>query len=493
MQLKKLVTATQVQGVEGTLDRDVTSIAYDSRMVRPGAIFFALPGTRTSGADYVEQAVERGAEVVVSEQEQIRSRATNLRVANARVAMADLAAAFYGNPSKKLKVAGVTGTNGKTTTTFLIKHLCDTALKRCGLIGTVRYEVGERVLPAARTTPESADVQDLLWQMGAAGCKTAAMEVSSHALVQERVRGVDFEVGVFTNLTQDHLDFHGSMDAYFDAKCRLFEQLAARSGKAGRGVVNLDDRFGSQLIQRFRGQIPWATYGQGIQADYRASNVRMDLQGTQFQLDAHGKSYLVRLPLIGMFNVYNALAAIAAAHGLGVEVRAAVQALANAPAVPGRMEPVPVKRQYRVFVDYAHTDDALANVLRTCRELKPARLIVVFGCGGNRDRGKRARMGAVAEQLADYAVVTSDNPRGEDPMEIISEIRSGMTLGRHEVVVDRREAICRAVALARPRDIVLIAGKGHEQTQEIQGVSIPFNDVSVARRAVEERTVELEA
>jgi UDP-N-acetylmuramoyl-L-alanyl-D-glutamate--2,6-diaminopimelate ligase len=367
------------------------------------------------------------------------------------------------------------------------------ALKRCGLIGTVRYEVGERILPASRTTPESTDLQELLWQMGAAGCKTAAMEVSSHALVQERVRGVDFEVGVFTNLTQDHLDFHGTMEEYFDAKCRLFEQMAARSGKTGRGVVNLDDRFGSQLISRFRGELQWTTFGQGLQADYRASKVRMDLQGTQFQLDAHGRSYLVRLPLIGMFNVYNALAAIAAAHGLGVEVRTAVQALSNAPAVPGRMEPIPVKRQYRVFVDYAHTDDALANVLRTCRELKPARVIVVFGCGGNRDRGKRARMGAVAEQLADYSVVTSDNPRGEDPMEIIEEIRSGMKLGRHEVVVDRREAIFRAVALAGPRDIILIAGKGHEQIQEINGVSIPFNDVSVARQAVEERTVELEA
>ena len=485
MKLETLISQTATVKVEGHLDRDITSLAYDSRRAKPGTLFFALKGEKADGAAFVDNAIAAGAEAIVTESANVKTRATNIIVTDARVAMADLAAAYYQHPARALKIAGVTGTNGKTTTAFLIKHICEAALLRCGLIGTVRYEVGDRILPAARTTPESLDVHDLLWQMRSAGCKAAAMEVSSHALMQARVRGVEFDAAVFTNLTQDHLDYHQTMEAYFEAKTRLFSGLLTQPKKKGKAVINLDDRYGAQLVQRFGKEIPIVTYGVGVHADFRASNVRIDFHGTSYQLDAGGRSYLVRLPLIGQFNVYNSLAALAAANVLGVDVRASVLALANASAVPGRLESVPAQRQFRMFVDYAHTDDALLNVIKTCRELNPGRLIVVFGCGGNRDKTKRPRMGAVVDQHADFAIVTSDNPRKEKPEDIIEDIKPGMRRGNYEVIVDRREAIFKAVAMAQPRDIILIAGKGHETYQEFADHTAPFDDVAVAREALE--------
>jgi UDP-N-acetylmuramoyl-L-alanyl-D-glutamate--2,6-diaminopimelate ligase len=489
MKLEALLNNVARISVDGPLDREITSIAYDSRRVKPGCVFVAMKGEKVDGSIFVDNAIAAGAEAVVTESGQPKGRATSVIVPNAREALADLAANFFQHPARHLKVAGVTGTNGKTTTAFLLKHVCESVLLRCGLLGTVRYEVGERILPAARTTPESLDVQDLLWQMRSAGCKAVAMEVSSHALVQARVRGIEFDAAIFTNLTQDHLDFHQTMEAYFEAKSRLFSGLATQK-KKGKAVINLDDRFGGQLINRFKNEIPILTYGVGALADFRASNVRIDFNGTSYQLDALGRSYLVRLPLIGQFNVYNSLAAIAGASAMGVEVRAAVLSLANATAVPGRLEAVPAQRQFRVFVDYAHTDDALLNVVRTCRELNPARIIVVFGCGGNRDKTKRPRMGAVVDQHADYAIVTSDNPRKEDPLSIIEDIKPGMKRGRYEVIADRREAIFKAIAMAQPRDIILIAGKGHENYQEFADHTSPFDDVAVAREALEGKRVD---
>ena len=311
------------------------------------------------------------------------------------------------------------------------------------------------------------------------------MEVSSHALVQGRVRNVEFDAAVFTNLTQDHLDFHRTMDAYYEAKASLFTGLDLQRFKRGTAIVNLEDRYGAILHGRLLQMgVPLLSYGFGVRCDFRASAVRSDLHGTSFQLDAVGRSWLVRLPLIGNFNVMNALGAIAAAHVIGVDVRSAVQALADAPSVPGRLEAVPGKRSFRVFVDYAHTDDALRNVLRTLRELKPRRIVTVFGCGGNRDRGKRAPMGSVVEELSDWAIVTSDNPRDEDPEKIVADVVSGMSRNRYEVVLDRKEAIVRAVEMAGPRDIVLIAGKGHETTQEFRGKLEPFSDLAVATAAI---------
>jgi UDP-N-acetylmuramoyl-L-alanyl-D-glutamate--2,6-diaminopimelate ligase len=490
VKLEALLSHAAVIQVDGPRDIDIAAIAYDSRLVKPGALFVALKGEKVDGAVFIEKAIASGAVAIVSEMGAVKAGITHITVADARIALADLAAGFYQNPARALKIAGVTGTNGKTTTAFLIKHICEAALLRCGLLGTVRYEVGDRILPAARTTPESLDVQNLLWQMRSAGCKAVAMEVSSHALTQARVRGVEFDVAVFTNLTQDHLDYHKTMEAYFEAKSRLFSGLAQQTRKKGKAVINLDDRYGSMLAKRVAKEVPTITYGLGANSDFKASNVRIDFHGTSFQLDAAGRSYLVRLPLIGQFNVYNSLAALAATHAMGVEVRTGVLALANALAVPGRLEAVPAQRQFRVFVDYAHTDDALLNVIRTCRELNPGRLIVVFGCGGNRDKTKRPRMGAVVDQHADWAIVTSDNPRKEEPLAIIEDIKPGLKRGAYEVIPDRREAIFKAIGAAQPRDIILIAGKGHETYQEFADHTAPFDDVAVAREALEAKRID---
>ena len=490
MKLDALLHFVPTVKVAGPLTADISSICYDSRRVQPGSCFVALRGEKSDGALFIRDAIEKGATAVIAESEEPHSRATMIVVKNARLALADVAANFYQHPSKALKIAGVTGTNGKTTVTFLLKHICETALLRCGVIGTVRYEIGERILPATRTTPESLDLQDLLWQMRSAGCKAAAMEVSSHALDQARVRNVEFDTAIFTNLSQDHLDFHKTMEAYAEAKSRLFSGLTAQTKKA-KGIFNIDDRCGSQFALRFGREMPVIGYGCGVKADFRASNIRSDLNGTSYQLDANGRSYLVRLPMIGQFNVYNSLAAIAGAHVMGVEVRNAVLVLANAPAVPGRLQAVPGQRQFRVIVDYAHTDDALLNVVKTCRDLNPARLIVVFGCGGNRDRSKRPRMGAVVDSHADWAIVTSDNPRKEDPLAIIEDIKPGMARGNYEVIVNRDEAIFKAIAMAQPRDIVLIAGKGHETYQEFADHTVPFDDVAVASRAIEGKRIEM--
>ena len=495
MQLKALLSKISTVMTIGPVDREIASICYDSRRVQKNALFVALRGEKTDGNAFIETAIDRGAVAVLTDEEQPQRGATLIVVKNARQALADLAAEFYGRPSLGLKVAGITGTNGKTTTAFLLKHLCDAVQLRAGLIGTIRYEIGDRILPASRTTPESLDLQELLFQIRSAGCRAVAMEVSSHASAQGRVRDVEFDTMIFTNLTQDHLDFHQTMDAYYEAKVKLFTELPAQAHKKGKVVINQDDRWGQRLIARLGKDapgLPLITYGLNARADFRASAIKTDVSGTQYQLDAQGKTYLVRLPLIGSFNVYNSLAALAGAASIGVDLRTAVRALASAPSVPGRLEPVPVKRQFRVFVDYAHTDDALSNVMQTLRDLNPRRLLVVFGCGGDRDRAKRPLMAAAVERAADWAVVTSDNPRKENPEAIIEEIKSGFRGKNYETVVDRREAIFHAISIAEPGDIVLIAGKGHETSQEFADHTIPFDDLSIARTAVEAKPVEME-
>jgi UDP-N-acetylmuramoyl-L-alanyl-D-glutamate--2,6-diaminopimelate ligase len=491
MQLKTLTDAISIRQVVGPLDRKVESIAYDSRRVQRNGMFVALRGEKTDGHNFIRQAIEKGASVIVAERAEEHSRATFLVVESTRAALAGLATTFYRRPAEQLRIAGVTGTNGKTTTTFLIKHICERAGLLCGLIGTVRYEIGQRVLPATRTTPESLDLQELLAQIANAGCRAAAMEVSSHALAQDRTGEIEWDVAVFTNLTQDHLDFHGTMESYFEAKAKLFTQLAQQRKKNKPiAIVNIDDRYGERLIGKIGSQVSVVTFGMSPRADFRASNYRMEFGGTLYQLDAHGKSYLVRVPLIGRFNVANSMAALAAANALGVNLRDAVLSLAKSPQVPGRLEIVPAKRQFQVYVDYAHTPDALVNVIKTLRELNPRRLIVVFGCGGNRDRQKRPLMAQVVDRHADFAIVTSDNPRKEDPDAIIAEIEKGFRSDRYEKITDRAQAITRVIELAQPRDIVLIAGKGHEAYQEFADHTIPFDDIQVARRAIENHPVE---
>jgi len=487
----KLHALLQAAGLPpGLSEVEITSLCYDSRQAAPGSLFFALPGLKSNGAEFIAQAVANGAVAAVAATHVPGAGCPVIPAENPRAAMADVAAAFYGHPDRDLKCAAVTGTNGKTTTAFLIRHLLDAASLRCGLIGTVKYIVGSEEFPAPRTTPESADLMEMLAQMRATGGRAVALEASSHALVQDRVRGIAFDAAIFTNLTQDHLDYHGTMEAYLEAKALLFEAQAGQTTKKGRAIINADDRHGRQLIERFSKRLKVVTFGQGIAADFRASAIRFDAKGATFRLDAKKKSYLVRMPLIGLFNIYNALGALAAANACGVDLRDAVASLAKAPQVPGRLERVPAKRNFQVYVDYAHTDDALRNVLRTLRELNPARLITVFGCGGDRDRAKRPLMAIAAEELSDWSVLTSDNPRREDPEAILRDMEAGMRGARHETIADRRSAIQQAINLAQSGDIVLIAGKGHETYQECGDKKLPFDDVAEAADAISNKKVE---
>lgn len=490
--LSHLLDATEVLDTNADPLLRVESLSCDSRQVTPGALFFALRGVKAEGTEFVAQAAERGAISIVSDAASVACALPHIQVRYARAAMADMAAAFYEHPADEMKVMGVTGTNGKTTTAFLTKHILDADHRRCGLIGTIKYSIGGTDIDAPRTTPESLELQSLLRQMVDVGSKAVAMEVSSHALMQHRVRGIDFDAAVFTNLTQDHLDYHKTMDAYFEAKATLFENLGAQTKKKGRAIVNSDDRYGHRLEERFGKKLPIVTYGLGANANFRATSIKFDATGSTYQLTAKNRSYFVRSPLIGAFNIYNSLAALASAAAMGMELRAAVAAMATAPQVPGRLERVPAKRNFQVFVDYAHTDDALRNVIRTLRELNPARIITVFGCGGDRDRAKRPLMAAASDELSDWSIITSDNPRTEDPMAILADIRKGMKSTRFEEVPDRLNAIQRAVQLAGPGDIVLIAGKGHEKYQEFKMEKFPFDDVVVARRAIEGKQVEIE-
>jgi UDP-N-acetylmuramoyl-L-alanyl-D-glutamate--2,6-diaminopimelate ligase len=491
MQLSLLIKRLEGAMAHGLIDREINSICYDSRRASPGSLFVAVRGENSDGHSFINQAIEKGAIAVISEEPGLPGRIPIIVVKDSRKALARVAATFYHDPSRKLRMIGITGTNGKTTTAFLVKHILTRAGQSTGLIGTVQYEIGERLLPATRTTPESLDLQELLKQSVEAGCRNVVMEVSSHALSQGRADQIAFDAAGFTNLTQDHLDFHRGMKEYFEAKASLFSALSPKNEKQPVAVINSDDPYGQKLITRFGKTLTITTYGMGARADFRASDMKSGFGGTSYRLDASDKSYLVRLPLIGRFNIYNSLAAIALANSVGIDVRSAVQAMAKAPQIPGRLEAVSAKRQFQVFVDYAHTDDALLNVLKTCRDLNPNRLIVVFGCGGNRDKAKRPKMGSVADQYADYSIITSDNPRKEDPVAIIREIESGFKRKNYETIPDRKLAIVRAIGMAQSRDIVLIAGKGHEKYQEFSDNTIPFDDVEVASRALEERPVEL--
>lgn len=481
MNLETLLKRVAHTGVRGVLDRPVAGVVYDSRQVRPDYLFVAIEGEHKDGVAFVEDALRRGAGVVISPHGRFAIReATHVQVENARRALAEASDAFFGHPSGQMAVAGVTGTNGKTTTTFMIKDMLESAGKRPGLIGTVQYEVGGRVIPAARTTPESSDLQGLLDQMLKAGCQSVVMEVSSHALDQDRVHGVDFDVAVFTNLTRDHLDYHKTMDNYFAAKQKLFQMLGC--GKRGVAVINADDPRGVELIREAGRHAEVVTFGLNDGAAVKAEDVVFDGKGSAFRIRGPWGECEARVNLLGRFNVQNALAAYTAGRVLGLDDATVLKALAGRQAVPGRLEEISTGRGFRVFVDYAHTDDALANVLETLRPFTKGRLIVVFGCGGNRDHSKRALMGSVASRLADFCVLTSDNPRREDPRSILDEIRQGFGgSGRYEVVEDRAAAIGTGLSLARDGDVVLIAGKGHECTQEFANTIVPFDDRQVAR------------
>lgn len=457
---------------------EITSVTHDSRRVGPGALFVAIRGLSTDGNQFVEGALKKGALAVVSETAPMPG-VPWLKVPDAREALALFSAAVLGHPADALALVGVTGTNGKTTTTYLIDAALRAAGYTVGLLGTVQYRIGERLAEAVRTTPEASDLQALFKEMVDAGCRHAVLEVSSHSLALKRVHGCAFKVGIFTNLTRDHLDFHGDMETYFQAKRKLFTDYLRPDGRA---VINADDDRASDLVAASRAPV-W-TYGIDRPADFKADSITLSLEGTAFRIISPVGSFDVKSPLVGRFNVENLLAAFAAAVALGVDVPTALRGLSSVLGVPGRLERVPGAPGITVIVDYAHTDDALKNLLETVRELRPSRLITVFGCGGDRDRTKRPLMGAVASRLSDVVIVTSDNPRSEPPEAILEEIQRGMNGGRkaeRHAIVDRREAIARALEMARPGDAVVIAGKGHETYQVLRDRTIPFDDRQVAR------------
>jgi UDP-N-acetylmuramoyl-L-alanyl-D-glutamate--2,6-diaminopimelate ligase len=450
---------------------EIGGLAYDNRAVEPGTLFFCVPGFTRDGHDFASDAVARGAAALVVARP-VDAGVPEVQVEDVRAAMARAAARFYGDPTAALPVVGVTGTNGKTTTAFLVRALLEAAGRRCGLLGTVTSVVAGDKRPTIRTTPEAIDLQRTFREMLDGGDTACAVEISSHALELRRADGIHVAAAVFTNLTQDHLDFHPSMEDYFRAKQRLFASPLTRVR-----VVNVDDPYGRRLAEGFPDAV---TFAIDAEADYRAVDVVTGFTGTDCRFETPNGAFDVHVPLPGRFNVANALGAWAAVRVLGVELTA----LPDSAHVPGRFEPVDEGQPFAVLVDYAHTPDSLENVLRAARELATGRVIAVFGAGGDRDRGKRPLMGEIGARLADVALVTSDNPRSEDPEAIIAEILAGA--GREvEQDVDRRRSIHRAVKLARPGDVVVIAGKGHEQGQEFEGGrKEPFDDVAVAREAL---------
>ena len=488
--LRALLATPPAAALEAAADTPVSAIAYDSRRVAPGSVFVALKGLRADGGAFAAQAVARGARAIVSESARPDDiRAPWIVVRDARLALALLADRFFNHPSRRMPVIGVTGTNGKTTTSYLLCSILDAAGLRAGMLGTVAYRIAGEDREASRTTPEAPDVQQLLNEMLEHGSKSAVMEVSSHALSLKRVDGMRFAAGVFTNLTRDHLDFHEDMEAYFAAKRRLFEMLPDDAP----GVINMDDPRGSSLVEIASRPV---TYAISAKADVTPGPIVMTLGGFRVDIKTPKGVVPVRSKLVGRPNVYNILAATAAATALGIPAAAIADGIAKLSGVPGRFEVVSQPEDdVTVVVDYAHTDDALRNLLETARPLTDERLITVFGCGGDRDRSKRPLMGMVAARLSDVVVITSDNPRSEDPKRIIEEIERGIPAGTQAStrapmvvsVVERGEAIERAISIATKGDVVLIAGKGHEKYQQIGDRVLPFDDGEVARAVLARR------
>jgi UDP-N-acetylmuramoyl-L-alanyl-D-glutamate--2,6-diaminopimelate ligase len=478
----------------GALDASCTGVTHDSRRVGRGAVFVALLGLKANGAIFAPQAIAAGASAIVAE----APPAANVSVPwivvdDARLALAWLSAEFFAHPSRAMKVVGITGTNGKTTTSFLTSAILDAAGVQSGLMGTVTYRVGDRAFDATRTTPEAPDLQSFMRGMVDEGCGACVMEVSSHALALKRVDGIQFSGAVFTNLTRDHLDFHADMEEYFAAKRRLFELLPDDAP----AVINIDDPRGATLVEIVGRPL---TYGINKPADISPGPLSFTLSGLDFEIRTPRGVVHVRSKLVGKPNVYNILAAVGTALELGVPIEAVEKGLQRLPGVPGRFEVVSSEADdVTVVVDYAHTDDALRNLLETARPMATRRLITLFGAGGDRDRTKRPLMGMVAARLSDVVVITSDNPRGEDPERIIEEVKRGADAETRQsnasivTEIDRREAILRAVRDAGPGDVVLIAGKGHEKYQEIGERRLPFDDIEIAREALEARRVKSRA
>ncbi len=492
MPIATLLDALHDKVVLGSMPTAVSGLAYDSRKVRPGDLFVAVPGQKQDGRRYVGEAIARGATAVVLEGEDILSGGATGRVlvGSSREALARLAAAYYGHPSRRLVVVGITGTNGKTTTSLLVDALLRHGGRTTGVIGTIEYRIGADARPAGQTTPEAVDLQALMAEMTERGVTAVSMEVSSHALVLHRADGVEFDVAVFTNLTQDHLDFHGTLSSYRAAKSRLFSLLAASRKPRRAAVINTDDPAGPTMTAGL--DVPRLTFGLAPGAEVTAQRFESAMDGIRMDVQTPRGALQIRSSLVGEHNVMNLLGATAVGLALDMDPHAIAAALSSVSSVPGRFERVEAGQPFLVAVDYAHTPDALDRVLVTARRLVApgARLRVVFGCGGDRDRGKRPLMGGIAARLADQIWVTSDNPRSEQPDAIIAEIVAGIPPGaadRTVTIADRKTAILSALAGAQAGDVVVIAGKGHETYQIVGGEVLPFDDREVARAALAER------
>lgn len=475
MKLSELMKNVQITGGDATAE--VRGIAYDSRAVQPGDVFVCIKGFATDGHGYVQKAVENGAAAIVA-QDPVSASVPVIYVSDSRLALAQMSKIYYGCPDEKMKIIGITGTNGKTTVTYLIKHILELGGAKVGLIGTNQNMIGDAVLETERTTPESKELYAMFADMAAAGCSHVVMEVSSHALCLNRVGGIRFAVGVFTNLTQDHLDFHGDMENYYLAKAKLFSVCE-------KSVVNTDDAYGKRIAALAPSLL---SYSIDTASSLQASEIEISAKGVLYDAAFEGKKTSVHIAIPGKFSVYNSLAALGCVLQLGIDIDTAVRALLTAKGVKGRAEVVPTDTDYTVLIDYAHTPDGLENILSTVNEFKKAHVITLFGCGGDRDRTKRPLMGEMAARLSDFVVVTSDNPRTEDPEAILDDIMPGVlkTDCPYVRIASRREAIAYALEHARTDDIIVLAGKGHETYQILNTGKIHFDEREVVKALLTE-------
>ncbi len=465
----------------GNMEAEILSVTSNSREKVEKGLFFCIPGARFDAHDYAPQAIENGCVALVVER-YLDIDVPQVRVSNGRAAMSRMAAAFYGHPARGMKLVGITGTKGKTTSTYLLKAILEQAGHKCGLIGTTGNMIGDKLLKGSLTTPDPIDLQRTLRMMADAGVEYVTMEVSAHAIDMHRLDGLTFEVGCYTNLSQDHLDYFHTMENYFETKKKFFT-----SGMVRNAAVNVDEETAPQVLEAL--EIPRLTYGICAPADLFARDIEITEDGVSFELQLHGMHHVqINLMMTGMFNVYNAMAAASCAMILGVSAADITAGLEGMPSVPGRIEMLPTGTPYRVILDYSHVPDALDNILTTVRQFAKARVIALFGCGGDRDRGKRPMMGEIGGRLADLSILTSDNPRTEDPMQILAAIEEGIkpTGGEYVVIENRREAIRYALEIAEAGDVVVLAGKGHETYQEINGVKHPFDEKIVVQELLEE-------
>lgn len=476
MKLKKLLTDVSLELYRGSREIEITGLCSNSKRVAPGNLFIAKNGLTTDGSQYIEEAVDSGAVAVLSDMgNPFLKEVVQLVHPDPGAIEGVLASTYYDHPSKELFTVGITGTNGKTTVAYIVKHLLDNLALPAGLIGTIEYLIGESSYDAEHTTPDVITNHKMLKEMVRAGCKAAVMEVTSHGLAQRRVDQIEFDVAVFTNLTQDHLDYHKTLEGYAEVKSQLFASLSEDK----HAVINIDTPFSAVMTQKCRAKV--LTYGLSPDADLHADQIKLTKSGTEFQLTYQGQRFSFSGPLIGRFNVLNCLAAVGVCLSYGIPLEALPPHVATFPSVPGRLERV---EEHAIFVDFAHTPDALQNVLETLQEIKTGRLITLFGCGGDRDSEKRPQMAAVAEKFSDFTIVTSDNPRSEEPLSICEQIASGFSSQNHLIEPDRRRAIEKAIEMKAEDDLILIAGKGHEAYQIFSHQRVPFDDRKVSLDAI---------